>query len=148
MDKYRKTNLVMTKHDVLYVYTDGGSRGNPGPGAIAVVICDDSGNMIKEHCECIGETTNNRAEYTAIIKALAIASKISNGEIKFFSDSKLAINQLSGNWKVRDAEINPLFNKVKEEEKPFDKITYSHMHRENEKIQRADELVNNALDNQ
>lgn len=134
----------MPKYDTLTVYTDGGSRRNPGPGAIAVVIYDDKGNLIKEYSEFIGNTTNNRAEYTALIRALELAVSFCKGEIILFSDSKLVVNQLSWKWKVRNNELKPVFERAKEREKMFEKVSYTHVRRENNK--RADELVNECLD--
>jgi len=133
----------MEKYETLNVYTDGGSRGNPGPGAIAIVICDESGEVVKEHCECIGRTTNNQAEYSAVIKALELSSRLCK-ELKLFSDSKLVVNQLSGDWKVRDEDLKPFFARVQELEMSFKKVSYIHIRREKNK--RADELVNEALD--
>jgi len=133
------------QYDKLYIHTDGGSRGNPGPGAIAVVIKDENGKTIEEYSRCIGETTNNRAEYSAILKALELADKLCKKEITIFSDSENTVKQLQGINKVKDKELLKLFNITKEKEKSFEKVTYNHVKREDNK--RADKLVNEALDN-
>lgn len=130
--------------DVLLIHTDGGSRNNPGPGAIAVVIRDKGGNLIKEYSERIGKTTNNRAEYLAIIRALEMAAKLCRGEVRIFSDSENTVKQLKGTNRVRDVELQRLHGIVKDREKLFEKVTYNHVRREDNK--RADWLVNRALD--
>jgi ribonuclease HI len=135
----------MSKYDKLLIHVDGGCRGNPGPGAIAFVIEDDEGNGVEEHSEFIGETTNNRAEYAAVIAALEMAHQLCKGEVSIFSDSKLVVNQLSGSWKIGDKELKTLFEDAKKSESSFEKVTYTHVRRENNK--RADELVNETLDN-
>ncbi len=129
----------------LLIYTDGGSRGNPGPGAIAIMILDDK-KVILEHKEFIGHTTNNRAEYAAIIKAMELAKQHRAKEIVVFSDSQLAIRHLKGEWKVRKKELLPLFQKVKELENSFEKVSYNHVRRENPYIKKVDELLNEELD--
>ena len=130
----------------LTIYTDGGSRGNPGPGAIGILILDDKSNIVKEHKEFIGHTTNNRAEYTAMIKALELAKTHSKKEIICFSDSLLIVKQLSGEWKVKEKELLTLFQKVKQLEKNFESVSYNHVRRDNKYIKRADELVNEEMD--
>jgi ribonuclease HI len=130
----------------LTIYTDGGCRGNPGPGAIGILILDDKSNIVKEHKEYIGQTTNNRAEYSAMIKALELAKQHCTNEIICFSDSRLIVKQLSGEWKVKEKELLLLFQKVKELENNFQSVTYNHVRRDNPYITRADELVNEELD--
>ena len=131
------------------IYTDGGSRGNPGPGAIGVVILDESKKLVAEHKESIGHTTNNKAEYSAMEKALMMAAKIGASDLSCFSDSQLVISQLKGDWKVRDKTLRPLFESIKTLEKAFDKVTYTHIPRCSDPFStRADELVNEALDEQ
>jgi ribonuclease HI len=134
--------------DVLYIYTDGGSRGNPGPGAIAVVILDVEKNIIDQYKEFIGKTTNNKAEYKAMVKAFEMAVKLKADELVCFSDSQLMVNQLRGEWKVRDNTLKPMFNSIKDIEKSFQKVTFNHIRRCSDRFAtRADELVNEALDN-
>ncbi|MFH1229189.1 MAG: ribonuclease HI family protein [Candidatus Aenigmatarchaeota archaeon] len=134
-------------HEVLYVYTDGGSRGNPGPGAIAVVILDENKKVIAEHKECIGKTTNNRAEYAAMVKAMEMTSRIGSKRLICLSDSKLMVSHLNGDWKVRDDNLRPFFDYIKGVEKTFKKVAYRHIRRCSDQFaKRADELVNEALD--
>jgi len=130
----------------LRIYTDGGSRGNPGPSAIGFLIIGTDGALLAQHKEYIGEGTNNTAEYRAIITSLKEAKKMGGTEIESFTDSQLACRQLQGAYKVKQPHIRLLFNEVKAEEQSFKKVTYFHLPREDENIQVADALVNEALD--
>lgn len=133
--------LLMGK---LLIYTDGGSRGNPGPTAIGVVIGD------KSYSEAIGEATNNVAEYKAIIFALKKAKALLGGdkaketEVEIRSDSELIVSQLKGEYKVKDEELKPLFIEVWNRMQDFKKVVFTLISREENK--EADKLVNQALD--
>ena len=137
----------MPKHDILYIYTDGACRGNPGPSAIGIVIYDKDKNIILEHKECIGEATNNRAEYAALIKALELATGLCRKEIVCFLDAEMVVRQLSGNYAIKNKELLRLFHILKDRERAFEKVTYNHVRRINDRIKRADKLVNEALNN-
>jgi ribonuclease HI len=128
----------------LTIYTDGASRGNPGPSAIAFLIADDKGKLLKSHKHFIGQATNNIAEYRALIAALERASKLGD-EVSCFSDSKLMISQLRGEFKVKKPHIKELHQKVKALEKKFKKTEYSHVPRTNPAIMKADAMVNEVL---
>lgn len=135
----------------IIIYTDGGSRGNPGKAAIGVVICDEKGKIIKKYFRCLGDNlTNNQAEYQAIIFALkkikALFSKkvVKSLDIEIRSDSELLVNQLEGKYKILDEKIFPLFIAVWNQRIGFDKIKFTHIPREQNK--EADRLVNQALD--
>jgi len=130
----------------IFIYTDGGSRGNPGPAAIGILIIDKDGKIIYKHGEYIGEATNNIAEYTALMKALENTSENFHGEVSCFSDSELMIKQLNGEYKVKNPGIKELFLKIKELEKEFEKIEYTHVRRENKNIIIVDGIVNKVLD--
>ena len=134
------------KIENLHVYTDGGSRGNPGSSAIGVVLIDENENMIHTHKECIGDGTNNQAEYTALIKALELAAGHCRRKINCFSDSELMVRQLNGLYRIKDKKLRNLFYKVKDRETAFEEVIYNHKRRENKFIKVADELVNSALD--
>jgi ribonuclease HI len=133
----------MTK---LRIYSDGGARGNPGPAAIGVVICDERGAVIQEHKETIGDATNNIAEYTGVLVGLELAKQLGAKEIDYFVDSELVANQINGKYKIKTPHIKILFDKVKERFPFFSKITFTHVPREHEKLRHADKLVNLALD--
>ncbi len=130
----------------LEIYTDGGARNNPGPAGIGVVIGD------KEYGEYIGETTNNVAEYKAIIFALKKTrhllgkSKLKNTEVIINSDSELAVNQLNGKFKILEKDLQPLFLEIWNLKFDFPNLQFKHVRRE--KNQRADYLVNQAINKQ
>lgn len=136
----------------IIVYTDGGSRGNPGPSAIGVVICDEKGKAMKEYSENIGVHTNNEAEYQAVIFALkkvrALYGKraLTSTEIEIRSDSELLTKQLNGQYKILEPKIQPLFLKVWNLKIDFEKLKFTSIDRERNK--EADKLVNAALDSQ
>jgi ribonuclease HI len=131
---------------VVYVYTDGGSRGNPGRAAIAVLILDKEGKLLKEYKRAIGIATNNEAEYGAIIKALELASVLPVREVFLTSDSEVVVGHLTGRYKVKAENLRGLFTKAKTLEKKFDKVSYKHARRSDPCISRADRMVNEALD--
>ena len=94
------------------VNVDGGSRGNPGPAAVAAVATDPSGEVLAERSETIGEATNNVAEYRALLLGIELANELSADEIEFVGDSKLIVEQVKGNWKVKQDHLRPLHTKV------------------------------------
>jgi len=128
----------------LKIYTDGGSRGNPGPAAAGVVIRDDQGRSILEAGYFLGEATNNVAEYTALILALEAASKFGADQVSLFADSELVVKQLTGEYRVRDPHLVPLFEQVQRLLIKFDSWQIQHIGRAQNR--RADALVNKALD--
>jgi len=129
----------------LFVYSDGGARGNPGKAAIGIIFLDENERIIEKHKEYIGIKTNNEAEYLAIIKALEIAKKYAK-KVHIHSDSELVVRQLNGEYKVKKKELKELFEQVEKIEKEFEEVSYQNVKRENEFIQQADKLVNEALD--
>lgn len=128
----------------LVIYTDGASRGNPGPGAIAFLILNEKGEILREHKHYIGVCTNNVAEYRALIAALERARRLGD-EATCFSDSKLMINQLKGKYKVKKKHLKALFDRVKKIEKEFKKIEYKNVRRTDPVIKRVDRMVNEVL---
>ena len=128
------------------VYSDGGSRGNPGPAAFGVVVCNEHDEVIKTHRLCIGESTNNIAEYTGLIAASECAFQMEADEVQFHMDSELVIKQMRGEYKVKDEKMKALYLVAKEDEKRFKSVTYTHLRREHPMMQQADEQVNIALD--
>lgn len=135
----------MQKTDKLFIYTDGGARGNPGPAAIGVMICDEKGKILKKHSEFIGKTTNNCAEYNALIKALEFALSYSTSQISCFLDSQLVVRQLNKLYKVKSPSMRELLLKVRELENKLGKITYNYANRKHERIKLVDRLVNKML---
>lgn len=127
------------------IYSDGGARGNPGPAAIGILICDAEGAKIRDYSEVIGEATNNIAEYTAVIVALDLAQKLGAQQIDYFLDSELVAKQLRGEYRVKTPHIQTLFKLAKERERGFAKIVFTHVPRTHEKIRYVDKLLNQAL---
>jgi len=128
------------------IYTDGGSRGNPGLAGIGYVIKDSDGNNLELGSKFIGTKTNNEAEYLALISALEQAKKITSEQVNIIADSELMIKQLRKEYKVKQNHLKILLEQVETLSQNFSKITYSHVKRELN-IE-ADLLVNQALDNQ
>jgi len=127
------------------VFSDGGARGNPGPAAIGVLVCNEKGEMLREHQETIGEATNNIAEYRALLKGLELARELGLEEIEYFLDSELVARQLSGQYRIKTPHLKELFLRAKESERNFRKVVYTHVPRTHEKIRWVDRLVNEAL---
>ncbi|MFH1714506.1 MAG: ribonuclease HI family protein [Candidatus Nealsonbacteria bacterium] len=135
------------------IFTDGGSRGNPGPSATGVVFCNEKHQCFKEYSEYLGDNlTNNEAEYQAVIfgllkfKAL-FGRKISlSSEVEIKSDSELLIHQVNGKYKVLDPNIQKLFLKIWNLKIDFKRVKFTLIPREKNK--EADRLVNEALDNE
>jgi len=138
MGKYR---------DKVFINADGGSRKNPGPAAIGIIIRDENGNVLDKHSERIGEATSNTAEYKALIKALEMAAKHTREEVQIFMDSEFVIKQVTGKYRVKAKHLYPLCQEIKNQEKFFSKVTYNFVNRNNKFQVKADKLVNEALDN-
>jgi len=134
---------AITPQKHLVIHTDGGSRGNPGPSAIGVVITTPDEKHIESFGRYIGETTNNQAEYAAVITALKEAAKYQPQKIDFFLDSELVVKQLTGIYKVKHPEMRILFHEVKALSGDLD-ISFKHVLREHNRG--ADIEVNKALD--
>lgn len=136
----------------IIIYTDGGSRGNPGPSAVGTVFCNERGQKIKEYSEYLGETTNNEAEYQAVIfalkkfKALFGKKLAQNSEIEVKSDSELLVKQLNGEYKILEPDIQQLFLTTWNLKLDFKKVKFSLISRQKNK--EADRLANEALDGQ
>ncbi len=126
------------------MYTDGACRGNPGQSAIGVVFYDANNEEIATLSEAIGIATNNVAEYSALVYGLEYAVKKGYKELAIKADSELMINQLKGEYKVKNENIKPLFIKAKTLIAKLKSVTYTHVMREFNK--RADQLANMALD--
>lgn len=138
--------------EVLSVYCDGGSRGNPGMAAAAFVILDEQDKEIAYTSSFIGRATNNFAEYSAVLLAFRwLVENLSDGKpvnkdtyITFYLDSQLVTNQLLGNYKIKEKTLLSLAQKIKQIERNFSKVVYKNIPRAKNK--RADLLVNRQLD--
>jgi ribonuclease HI len=128
----------------LVVNVDGGSRGNPGPAAIAAVIASPDGEVLEQRGERIGEATNNVAEYRALLLGLERAAEFGAREVEVIGDSELVVRQVRGEYKVKDAVLRPLHQRVRDLLETFDRWSIHHVRREENEA--ADVLVNAALD--
>jgi len=125
------------------IYVDGGSRGNPGPSGIGVVILDAGGKKLKELSKYIVEATNNIAEYNALLYGLEEALILRADDIIINTDSELVAKQLTGDYRVKDPNLRPLFDRAINMLKSFNNFEVRHIKREMNK--EADKLVNKAI---
>jgi phosphoribosylglycinamide formyltransferase-1 len=130
--------------DQVTIYTDGGSRGNPGPAAAGFTLADSCGTQLQAKGFFLGKATNNIAEYTGFLKALEAAKQAGAEQLTVFSDSQLLVRQINGQYKVKSENIWPLFQKAVNLLSGFTSWQVQHIPREQN--QRADKLVNQALD--
>jgi ribonuclease HI len=131
---------------MIFTNSDGGSRGNPGLGAIGVIVRDGE-KILTRYSEKIGKfVTNNIAEYEALIKALELATRYTKDELTCFLDSELVVNQLLGKYRVRKPELLKLFLKVQKLQENFKSIKYQYVSRENKFQILVDEILNDELD--
>src|SRR5574344_3153133 len=128
----------------IIIHSDGGARGNPGPAGIGVVLSDSEGNKLSEISQYLGETTNNQAEYRALIAALKRATTLEAQEIECYLDSELVVKQLNREYKVKNKDLAPLFLEVHNVSLSFKKVSFHHVPREKNSI--ADGLANQAMD--
>lgn len=128
------------------IYTDGGSRGNPGKSACAYVICNLDNTVVEKAGFYLGVATNNQAKYYGFKKGLERARDLGINRITLFSDSQLVVNQMKGLYKVKNQELAPLYQEVKALADSFEKINFIHVLREFNKT--ADGEVNRILDEQ
>lgn len=138
------------KKEKLIIYTDGGSRGNPGPAGVGAVIANEKNQVIKKYSQAIGNKTNNEAEYEAVILALQKIKhlfgkqKTRDLDIEIRMDSELVARQLGGKYKIQEEHLFPLFIKIWNLRMDFGKIEFIEIPRE--KNHEADQLANEAMD--
>jgi ribonuclease HI len=128
----------------MVVNVDGGSRGNPGPAAVGVVVQDADGGVLEEVGKRIGDATNNVAEYRAVLLGIERALALGATELELIGDSELIVRQVRGEYKVKDASLRELHGEVKRALVPLESWTIRHVRREANA--EADRLVNEALD--
>lgn len=132
------------KQEGIVIYSDGGSRGNPGPSAAGYVIIGSDDKLLYEGGVYLGITTNNQAEYHGVLLGLEKAKEMGVKIIEFRLDSLLVVNQLNGLYVIRNRELWPVHERIRELIKQFDKVTFRHIKREFN--QQADGMVNKILD--
>jgi ribonuclease HI len=126
------------------IYTDGGARGNPGPAGIGAVIFNEKEEIIGQYKKYIGETTNNQAEYQAVVLGLEEAKKLKVEEIELRMDSELVCSQINGVYKIKNPDFQDSFIKIYNLKQAFKKIEFKYIPREKNKL--ADSLANQAMD--
>ncbi len=126
------------------LYTDGGSRGNPGPAAFAYVLEAADGTVLAAHGETIGVATNNVAEYRGLVAGLAKAVELAVPDIEVVSDSELLVKQMLGEYKVKNEALRELSLEATRLARKLDNVDYRHVRRAHNEL--ADRLVNEALD--
>jgi len=128
------------------LFTDGGSRGNPGDSACAYVICNLAGNVVEKVGFYLGMATNNQAEYYGFKRGLERARELGIDKITLYSDSQLVVSQMNGKYKVKNQELAPLYKEVRELADSFSRAIFEHIPREENRL--ADQEVNRILDQQ
>lgn len=141
-------NTAYNKTQQYVIYTDGGSRGNPGPSAAAYLIYDQAGKRLESGGEYIGIATNNQAEYTAVLLALKAARQVLQpiDILQLRVDSLLVVNQMNGMYKIKNRELWPLHQQIRELMGYFSEVTFVHIPREQNTA--ADGKVNSILNKQ
>ena len=127
-----------------FIFTDGGSRGNPGIAGCGVVLYDEAKKEIATEKKFCGIQTNNYAEYDGLLIGLDLAIKNDITNLTVYMDSKLIIEQMNGNYKVKNVGLKPLFERAKQLQENFAEISFKHVRREKNKV--ADMLANQAMD--
>ena len=128
---------------IVRLYTDGAARGNPGPASIGVALLNPRGKVLREIGERLGVTTNNVAEYRALLRGLEEARALGADEVHVFMDSELVVRQILGEYRVKDEKLQPLAAAAQARLRAFRAFTISHIPREQNT--RADRLANRAL---
>ena len=126
----------------LILFIDGASKGNPGHAGIGIRIERD-GELLTEHCEYIGQATNNAAEYRALIKGLELAARFRADRVTVFSDSELVVRQMNGRYKVKSNALWPLYQTAHEQSKTFAQFQIAHVRRDQN--DKADQLANRGI---
>jgi len=129
--------------DVVQIHIDGAARGNPGPGAFAFVI-RRGGKLVAREAGCLGRTTNNVAEYTALVRALEHAVQFGTAKLLIHSDSELLVKQMNGEYRVKNPDLKVLYEEARQLSRKFASVTIKHVARELNA--EADRLCNEALD--
>lgn len=131
-------------YENIIAYSDGGSRGNPGPSASGYVLMDQNETIIFEGGSFLGTTTNNIAEYQAVYLGLEKALELGARQVDFRLDSLLVVNQMNGTYKIKSVDLVPINHRVRELARQFERVNFTHVRREYNQL--ADSVVNKILD--
>jgi mutator protein MutT len=145
-EKHKQNVEVNTTYKLIKAYSDGGSRGNPGPSASGYVLLSENNEVIESGGKYLGITTNNQAEYQAVRLGLEQCQKYLPKTVNFFLDSELVVKQLNGLYKIRNRELWPIHKDIKDLVEQFEIVTFTHVMRDLNKL--ADSEVNKVLDEQ
>lgn len=144
IDKTKLNDVNKSSEDLAVVFSDGGSRGNPGPSAAGYVILNNKQEVVAEGGEYLGITTNNQAEYQGVRLGLEKALELGFKKIDFKLDSMLVVNQMKGQYKIKNRELWPINERIRVLMTKFDRVSFTHVNREFNQL--ADGMVNKTLD--
>lgn len=139
---------ALPDNPTILVYTDGASRGNPGPAAIGYAIFNLSGDCLERNGRYIDKHTNNEAEYEALIWALERAGRYTKDSVKFHSDSELVVYQVNGVYEVKKERLRKYVERIQKAVEGFESFRLVYVPRDNPRIQLADGIVNKVLDDE
>lgn len=143
-EKTKLSDVNNTSDDAVTIYSDGGSRGNPGPSAAGFVVLNNRQEVIAEGGEYLGVTTNNQAEYQGVRIGLEKALELGYKKVDFKVDSMLVVNQMKGLYKIKNRELWPINERIRTLMTQFDRVTFAHVNRQFNQL--ADGMVNKTLD--
>lgn len=138
------TDVNKSADDSIVIYSDGGSRGNPGPSAAGFVVLNSQQEVIAEGGEYLGITTNNQAEYQGVRIGLEKAIELGFKKVDFKLDSMLVVNQMKGQYKIKNRELWPINERIRMLMTQFERVTFTHVNRQFNQL--ADGMVNKTLD--
>lgn len=144
ISKTQLNDVNKSSDDAIVIYSDGGSRGNPGPSAAGFVILNSRQEVIAEGGEYLGITTNNQAEYQGVRLGLEKAIELKFKKVDFKLDSMLVVNQMKGYYKIKNRELWPIHERIRALMEKFDRVTFTHVNRQFNQL--ADGMVNKTLD--
>jgi mutator protein MutT len=144
VEKTKLNDVNKSSDDAIVIYSDGGSRGNPGPSAAGYVVLDNRQEVIAEGGEYLGITTNNQAEYQGVRLGLEKAIELGYKKVDFKVDSMLVVNQMKGLYKIKNRELWPINERIRMLMTKFDRVTFTHVNRQFNQL--ADGMVNKTLD--
>lgn len=139
-----KSQAYCATANFFQIFADGGARGNPGPAAAGAILLNPQNQLIAKAQQFLGTATNNQAEYGGVLLGLALAQKNLARQIKISLDSKLVVEQLKGNWRIKDSQLKKLAAKIQLKIAQFENVQLQHIPRSKNWL--ADQLVNQALD--
>lgn len=144
INEIEQNDVLVASDDRVTVYSDGGSRGNPGPSAAGYVIINSRDEVIAQGGEYLGITTNSQAEYQGVRIGLEKALELGFKQVDFRIDSMLVVNQMNGTYKIKNRELWPINERIRELMIKFEGVSFSHVKREFNQL--ADGMVNRTLD--